>query len=688
MEQGSFFPPQDKAARIKELRAFIAYHNYRYHTLDAPEITDDEFNAAFRELQDLERRFPGLSSEDSPTSHIGGTVLSALETAPHMLRMYSLDNVFSEAEFLGFVRKLENAWPECIAAHPSLPLQSPRKFWCDPKMDGLAMELIYERGHFIRALTRGDGKIGEDVTEAMRTVRNLPKFLTGSVPDRIEIRGETIFTRSDFAAFNAAQVKRHEKVFANPRNAAAGSVRQLDTSVTASRPLRFLAYGFGEIRWGMCQAWTTYEEVMKRLRQYGFEIPPEGRLCRNEEEACAYFREIESRRESLEYEIDGVVLKVNDLASQNALGFTARAPRFAIAWKFPPREMTTRLLDITVQVGRTGALTPVAELEPVSIGGVIIARATLHNADDIRAKDIRIGDTVVVRRAGDVIPEVTGPVPSLRSADSKPYVFPTVCPSCGMQAHRIQGESAWRCVNISCPAVFFQSLAHFVSGSGLDIDGIGPRLLRQLAESGLVKTPADLFTLRIPDLLRLERMGVKLASRLTESLQKARESVSMSRFIAALGIRHVGMQTAKTLAERYESIEDLAKATFEELQRLPDIGPEVAASITAFFEDKANQALLHRFRDIGLIPKPEKSQIPQQEMPLLHKRILFTGTLSIPRSEASRLAAEKGADIAQSISKNLDFLVAGENPGSKLFKARELGVTILDEAAFTALLNR
>ena len=678
MNQGSLqslVPAEEDRTRAEELRRFVAYHNYRYHTLDDPQITDDEYNAAFQELVRLEERFPELRTEDSPTVKIGGQVLSALETRSNRLRMYSLDNVFSTDEWQGFLKRLDNAAP---GVRP--------EFWCDPKMDGLALELVYERGRFAAALTRGDGEVGEVVTEAMRTVRNLPRTLFGDAPDLLEVRGEVIFNRKDFQELNARQRKAGARTFANPRNAAAGSIRQLDTSVTASRPLRFLAYGFGEVEWGRATPWTTYAEVMERLREYGFETPPDGRLCLSPDAVEAYYTSLrDGGRERLAYEIDGVVMKLNDLEMQRRLGYTARAPRFSVAWKFPAQQATTELLDITIQVGRTGVLTPVAELHPVTVGGVVVSRATLHNEDEIINRDVRIGDRVIVQRAGDVIPEVVGAVLSERPADSKPFVFPHVCPACGEPAHRLEGEAAWRCVNMSCPAVIRQSLAHFVSKAGLDIGGVGGRWIELFISAGRVRTPADLFTLTVDELLHYERMGVKLASKFVDSLERARRGATLQRFICALGIRHVGEQTARTLAAVYPDMDALRAASAEELQALPDIGPEVASSIRAFFEDEANLLLLTRLREQGLWPVTVEAPAAPSGV-LRGKRVLFTGTLSMPRSRAQQLAEQAGAELAGSVSRKLDLLVAGENPGSKLEKARALGVRVLDEAGFAALL--
>ena len=679
MEQGmlqTLLADATDKKRLEELRAFISHHNYLYHTLDAPEITDDEYNAAFQELLRLEEKHPEWHTADSPTNRIGGQVLSSLETKRHTQRMYSLDNVFNTEEWLGFLKRLDNA-QEGVE----------QTFWCDPKMDGLALELIYEKGRFVQALTRGDGEVGEVVTEAMRTVRNLPKVLHGIAPDYLEVRGEVIFRRKDFAALNERLRKDNLKTFANPRNAAAGSVRQLDTSVTAARPLRFLAYGFGEVRFGDMPVWQTYAGVMERFRNFGFETPPGGRLCHGSAEVEAYYAGLAEKRESLAYEIDGVVMKLDNLEAQRAIGYTARAPRFAIAWKFPAQQATTRLLDIIIQVGRTGVLTPVAELDPVTIGGVVVSRATLHNEDEIRNRDVRVGDLVVVQRAGDVIPDVVRAVLSERSEHSVPFVFPRVCPSCGQKAFRLDGEVAWRCVNVSCPAVIRQSLTHFVSKAGLDIDGFGERWIEMLVAKGRIHSPADLFTLRVDELLHYDRMGVKLATKLVDSLNQAKTQATLQRLISALGIRHVGEQTAKTLAMAFVDLDALRSASAEELQQLPDIGPEVAGAVRAFFDDKPNVALLARLRELGVWPVRQGKASSRTTSPLTGMRVLFTGSLSLPRSRVQQMAEEAGAEIAGGVSRKLDLLVVGDEPGSKLEKARSLGIRVVNEAEFLSMLH-
>ncbi len=684
------YPDKDTdqdAARAAVLRAELNHHNYLYHTLDAPEITDEAYDRLFRELVEIEARRPELQTPDSPTRRTGGEVLPDLETRAHSLRMYGLDNVFSPEEWQAFALRAKRQLPEASE-------EIMNEWWADPKLDGLACELTYENGVFVQALTRGDGETGEVVTAAMRTVRNLPLRLRGNgpFPARLEVRGEVLMFRRQFEELNQRQEEAGQKTFANPRNAAAGSLRQLDTSITAARGLRFLAYSAGQIlmeEGGEAGRgpWEKHADLIAAFREYGFETPTGGRLCCGLREAQTYYNEMEAKRDALPFEIDGVVYKLNDRDAEEALGYTARAPRFAVAWKFAARRAKTTLERITIQVGRTGVLTPVAELKPVSVGGVMVSRATLHNEDEIRHMDIREGDTVIIQRAGDVIPDVVGPVLEERKPDSVPYEFPRRCPECGSEASRLEGEAAWRCLNMSCPAVLLRSMVHFVSKAGLDVQGVGARWVEELVKAGRVRNAADLFTLEVKELLGFERMGEVLAEKFVTSLDEARRAAPLERFIAALGIRLVGEQTAKTLAADFEDMDALEQATQEDLMRLPDIGPEVAASIRAFFATDSNRTLLERFRAMGLWPR-RKERPMRKETALSGKRILFTGTLSRSREEFQNMAEAAGALVAASFSKKLDYLVVGENPGSKLTKAEEAGIAVLDEAAFTALLDQ
>lgn len=685
--------PERERARI--LVAELERHNYLYHTLDAPEISDEAYDALFRELVELEERRPDLRAPDSPTLRVGGRLLDGLDKKAHRRRMYGLDNVFSAAEWRDFVERMQRAWDASVNG----PL--PTAFWCDPKLDGLALEIIYENGVLQEALTRGDGETGEVVTAAVRTIRTVPLRLRGEgpFPARLEVRGEVVMFRKDFAALNARQEALGRKSFANARNAAAGTLRQLDLSVTESRPLRFLAYSLGETQWGEARPCRRHSELMARLTAYGFLTPPDGRLCPAPEDVERYVDWVREHRQDFPVDIDGAVAKQDDLEAQEALGFTARAPRFAVAFKFPAMQAQTLLQAIEVQVGRTGVLTPVAVLAPVPVGGVMVSRATLHNEDEIRARDVRVGDTVIVQRAGDVIPEVVGPVPAKRPADAREYVFPTTCPACGQPVYREAGEAAWRCENLACPAVRLRSITHFVSKAGLDIQGVGQKWIAQLVESGRVQSPADLFTLTARELLDFERMGETLARKFVDALDTARRTAPLHRLISALGIRHVGEQTARTLAARFPDLDALRHADTETLLALPDVGPEVAASIRNFFAGPANSALVERFRELELWPTrggqdagadAEAAQAtarPATVGPLAGKTILFTGTISVPRGRAQQWAEAAGAVPLSGVSRKLDYLVAGEKAGSKLEKARALGVVVLDEAAFRKLLE-
>jgi DNA ligase (NAD+) len=616
-------------------------------------------------------------------------VLEELAGKPHRQRMYGLDNIFGVKEWRDYVVRIRRLLPGVSFA-----------FWCDPKMDGLALELVYESGFLTTALTRGDGEIGEDVTHNVRTIHTLPLKLRGTepFPPLLEVRGELVIRRDEFARMNKRQEEAGQKLFANPRNAAAGSVRRLDSSAAATRPLRFLAYGLGMVEWGAHVPWRFQHEAIRALQNFGFSTPPGGRLCATAEEVEAYMARTAAQRADFLFDIDGVVIKVDDFAVQRELGFTARAPRFAVAGKFVAEEARTRLLDIAIQVGRTGVLTPVAILEPVAVGGVTVSRATLHNEDEIRAKDVRIGDVVLVRRAGDVIPEVIGPVLEERTPAAQSFAFPRMCPRCGSEAKREAGESAWRCANPACGAVTVQALIHFVSKAGLDIQGIGGEWVEKLAQLGIINDPADLFMLTEGDLLGLEGMGEVLAKKFVSALDVARREATPARFIRALGIRHVGEQTARTLGGRFRDIGALA-AYFSDLDPaspggktklagFPDVGPKVAWSIRTFFADAGKRRLLERLRACGLWPIQNEEGIPQKTRgALAGLRVLFTGTLSKSRPELQKMAEEAGAEIAGGVSGKLHYLIVGEHPGSKLAKARALGIPVLDEAGFFALLG-
>ena len=678
------------ADRLRHLRQLIHDHDYRYYVLDDPRIEDAAYDALYRELKALEAAHPELADANSPTRRVGGAVLDGFASRPHRLRMYSLDNAMSEAEWQDFLTRAANK-----LERDGVAFEAPT-FWVDPKFDGLALEIIYENGVYAGALTRGDGVTGEDVTENVRTVRNVPLDLrphaarTGlPVPVLLEVRGEVVMTRQDFYELNERQREQGGKIFANPRNAAAGSVRQLDSKISATRPLTFFSYGVGSQNWG---DWARpvlkrHSHVMDMLAKLGLPVASQGKVVAADG-VYPYFEAMGMGRQELPFEIDGVVVKVNSLALQTALDFTDRAPRFAIALKFPAHEGETTLTGIDVQVGRTGVLTPVAILEPVSLAGVTVARATLHNEDEIKAKDLRVGDTVVVRRAGDVIPEVVRVVEDKRLPNAEPFDFPHICPSCQSPAVRGEGEAAWRCVNLACPAMLRRGISYFVSKSGLDIEGLGAKWVQALIDQGLVKTPADLFGLTEVDLLPLERMAEKSAANLVAAVEAARHSATLPRLIAALGIRQVGTRTARTLAEHFTDLDALGAATVEELTALPDIGPEVAGAIREFFDNAENRHLLERFREIGLWPvSVVKPVSPAAATPFTGKRFLFTGALpDMARDKAQALVEGAGGKVVGSVSKKLDYLVAGADPGSKLAKAQALGVAVLSPEQFAAML--
>ncbi len=663
--------------RAEQLRREINLHNYYYYVLDDPVISDAEYDRMLAELKDLEEKHPGLKHPGSPTMKVGAPPAGQFEHREHSLPMYSLDNSFSLDEVRDFVQRIKKQIPD---ADPY--------FWAEPKLDGLAVEVIYENGLFVAASTRGDGYVGEDVTDNIRTIRNLPLTLfdVDSMPEYLEVRGEVVIPRQEFARLNADKARKGEKVFANPRNAAAGSVRQLDSRITASRPLYFFSYGTGISRFKSGSNWQSQQEIARDMEALGLPTVPGGRICRDTDEVEQCYREQLDRREQSRFEIDGLVIKVNDIALQQRLGFTSRAPRWAMALKFPAMQGRTRLNDIQLQVGRTGVLTPVAILEPLNLGGVLVSRASLHNENEIRAKDLKIGDMVLVQRAGDVIPEVVRPLVKERDSTQIDFIFPDECPACDSPVTRLKDEVALRCLNISCPARLEQQLIYFAGKQGLDIEGLGRQWIRVLVSKELIKSPADLFRLRLDDLVPLDGMGLKLAHNILDSIREAAEKAVLPRLIAALGIRHVGVETAKRLAEHYKDLDELAAARQEDLQGIEDIGPEVALSIAEFFNNNQNKKLLEEFKEIGLWPVQALNV--DNKMPLKGKKMVFTGGMKTLSRDRAREEVEKlGGKVVGSVSRNTDMVVAGENPGSKLNKARELGIEILSEDDFLNFLH-
>lgn len=660
------------ARRARELREALTEHNYRYYVLDQPVISDAQYDGLLRELQVLERDHPELVTPDSPTQRVGAEPLKAFGEVRHKIPMLSLDNAFSETELAEFDRRVrERLGREQISYHAA------------PKFDGLSVSLRYEDGQLTRAGTRGDGSRGEDVTANVRTIRNVPLRLRGEGwPARLEVRGEVVIPRRDFERLNAERAERGEAVFANPRNAAAGSLRQLDPRVTARRPLGFFPWGLGEVSETVAAA---HSGVMTRLKDWGFAVGGDFRCVVGLDGCLAYHRGMLARRERLAFEVDGVVYKVDAFSDCERLGFTSRAPRWAVAHKFPAQEETTLVRDIVASVGRTGVLTPVAILEPVVVGGVTVSRATLHNQDEVDRKDVRIGDTVIVRRAGDVIPEVVGVIPAKRPPRARRWRLPRTCPVCGSEVVRLEEEAAHRCMGgLYCAAQRKQAIRHFAARRAMDIDGLGDKLVDQLVDQELVRDPADLYGLTQEQLAGLERMGVKSAANLLDALEKSK-STTLERFLYALGIREVGEATARALAGHFGRLETLMKAQPEQLQEVPDVGPVAADSVHAFFQEAHNRAVIDKLRTAGVRWKaPERTTAK----PLAGKTFVLTGTLaSMSRDEAKARLQALGAKVTGSVSRNTDYLVAGAGPGSKLDKARELGVQILDEQGLGKLLS-
>lgn len=662
---------EEARKRIEELRRQIRENDYYYYVLDQPRITDSEYDALIKELEKLEKLFPELVTPDSPTRRVGGAPLPEFRSVRHPVPLLSLANAFEPDELKDFdrrVRELAGADVDYVV---------------EPKIDGLTVVLTYENGTLVQGATRGDGMVGEDVTENLRTIRVLPLFLP-EAPPRLVVRGEAFMPKKAFLRLNEERDSKGEPPFANPRNAAAGSIRQLDPRITASRPLGVFTY---QVLVSEGVVLESQAEVLEYLKGIGLPVQEHCRHCRNIDEVIDYCREWTEKRHSLHYEIDGMVVKVNSLRLQDVLGSTAKSPRWAIAYKFPAEQVVTRLLEIIVRVGRTGVLTPTAVLQPVQVGGVTVSRATLHNEDLIRQKDIRVGDYVVIQRAGDVIPEVVRVLTERRTGEEKEFRMPDRCPVCGGRVVRPEGEVAVRCTGIACPARLKESILHFVSRDAMDIEGIGPALVNQLVEHRLVEDPADLYFLRKDDLIGLERMGEKSAENLLKAIEKSKER-GLAPLICALGIRYVGTRAAEVLAERFGSLEALARAGEEELTAIPEIGPKIAASIVAFFGEEQTRRVIAKLKQAGVNMEQKEPAAEPEELPLAGKQFVLTGVLSsFTRSEAEELIKRLGGKVSSSVSRKTDYVVVGENPGQKYEKARELGIPILDEAGLMELVG-
>jgi DNA ligase (NAD+) len=665
------------AERVRELRAEIDRHNYQYYILDAPLIPDAEFDRLFRELQALEAEHPELASLDSPTRRVGAAPLPEFKPVAHRTPMLSLNNAFSDAEVEAFDRRVREG----------LETVGDIEYSAEPKFDGLAVGLVYENGILVCGATRGDGSTGEEVTPNLRTVSSIPLHLRGAGwPSLLEVRGEVLMFRSDFDRLNTRQREKGDKEFVNPRNAAAGSLRQLDSRITASRSLRFFAYGVGVAEAGELPA--RHSDLLNLLAGWGLPVAIERRCVRGVGGLLAYYAEIGGKRASLPYDIDGVVYKLDDLAAQERLGFVSRAPRFAIAHKFPAEEALTQVLAIDIQVGRTGALTPVARLAPVFVGGVTVTNATLHNEDEVRRKDVHIGDTVIVRRAGDVIPEVVRVLPEKRPILAPEFIMPKACPVCGSQVVRAQDESVARCSGgLYCPAQRKQALLHFASRRAMDIEGLGDKLVEQLVDSNLVRTPADLYRMGLMALIDLERFAEKSANNLLLAIEHSKQT-TLARFIYALGIRNVGEATAKDLARHFGSLDRLLAANEAQLMQVSDVGPVVAQCLRQFFDEPHNLEVIEQLRASGVVWS-EGEALPIAGSAVAGKVFVLTGTLpSLTREAAKELIEASGGKVSGSVSKKTDFVVAGAEAGSKLEKAQALGVAVIDETQLLDLLQQ
>lgn len=676
MDKQKSKPKLADASVIKEvefLRNEIDRHNYSYYVLNEATIPDSEFDRLFQRLLALETSYPQLKTPDSPTHRVGSLPSTAFVSEPHQIPMLSLDNAFTEEAFFQFDHRIKQM----------LDTSEEIEYNCEPKFDGVAVSIIYEHGLLTRGLTRGDGYTGENITQNIKTIKTIPLKLQKDFPDYLEVRGEVYLPLQGFEQLNQQALSTNDKLFANPRNAAAGSLRQLDSKVTAKRPLAFYAYS------GICAEKNllpnTHNESMQRLKEWGIRICPESIVVKNKNEAMNYCQQLLSKRHTLPYEIDGVVIKVNNILLQETLGFVARAPRWAIAFKFPAQEEMTVLESVDFQVGRTGTLTPVARLKPVKVAGVIVSNATLHNMDEIERKGIEIGDTVIIRRAGDVIPEVVKPVLEKRPHKTQKIILPTHCPVCGAKVVRLEGESAAKCEGgLSCAAQRIEAIKHFVSRKAMNIEGLGGKIIEQLVHAKHIENVAQLYTLSKEELLQLDRMGDKLASNILDAIENSKKT-TFNKFIYALGIREVGEATALQLSESYSDLNSLMQADIEALQSLQDIGPVSASHIYSFFREPANQKIIHKLIENGVYW--EAKAVNEKNTSLAGKTYVITGTLSLPRDEIKASLIARGAKVASSVSKNTSGLIAGDKPGSKLTQAQGLGVPVIDEAQLKLILS-
>ncbi|MEN3000285.1 MAG: NAD-dependent DNA ligase LigA [Armatimonadota bacterium] len=675
---------EQAATRIEELRRLIEYHNYRYYVLDQPEISDEEYDRLFRELVELEQQFPELITPDSPTQRVGAPPLEAFPEHAHREPMLSLDNAFSEEELLEFDARVKRFL--------DLPPDAELEYTCELKIDGLAVSLTYENGVLTVGATRGDGYRGENVTPNIRTIRQVPLRLRpgddlfSTPPAVMEVRGEVYLSYQEFEHINREREASGEPLFANPRNAAAGSLRQLDSRITARRRLKIWVYGVG-----YCEGveFRTHWEALQQLKAWGFPVNPHSRLVKGIQAVLAFCREWSRRRAELDYATDGVVIKVNDVALQRRLGATARAPRWAIAYKYPAEQATTRLIEVRWQVGRTGVLTPVAVMEPVPVGGVTVSRATLHNIDYIRQKDVRLGDTVIIQRAGEVIPEVVAVVTEKRTGQEQPIEPPATCPVCGARVERAEDEAALRCINLACPAQIVERIRHFTSRHAMNIEGVGEKWVQRLFELGFIRDPADLYYLHQHrgDLILLERSGEKLVSNILNAIEKSKEA-GLARLIFALGIRHVGEHAARLLAEHFGSLGALMNATEEELTQIPGIGPETAREVVEFFARPENRQVIEKLRAAGVRMEADRVR-PAAAAPFAGMTFVFTGELErYTREQAEELVRTLGGRATSSVSRATTYVVAGPGAGSKLQRAFELGIPVLNEDQFLEMLRQ